>query len=176
MDSIDFSDLQQKGYTEIVREFPPDFDHYCIGCSESNPISLKIRFFEKKGTTEIVTKHIVKREYCGFPNFTHGGISTTMLDEIMAYSAYAVKKQFGLTKWIKSYFLKPVKIGVPLFLISDVVKTEETKNGLDVHLESFIYEGNDESGLLCMKAESVYVILPPERFNKMVEIQMKTQK
>ena len=55
----------------------------CFACGKKNPIGLKLDFqFEGD---ECITHFEVRPEYQGYWNILHGGIITTLLDEVMAW-------------------------------------------------------------------------------------------
>ena len=56
----------------------------CFACSKINPIGLKLDF--SFHDDEARTKWIPKEEYQGWPGVLHGGITATILDEVMAYA------------------------------------------------------------------------------------------
>ncbi len=165
MDSTaDLEDLVQQGYVEIRRVFPVPAEHVCFGCSPTNPIGLKMRFFGKPGEPEVVTRYVVRENYCGFKAYAHGGIIALLFDEILAYASYHVHEQFGMTKSLNVQFHKPVVIGKVHFLKACVLESKpRASGGLDVAIEASIYAGTGESGKPCASATGVYVVLPVER-------------
>ncbi|MBN2153766.1 MAG: PaaI family thioesterase [Candidatus Lokiarchaeota archaeon] len=158
-------DLLQQGYSEMLRDFPlPASEHVCIGCSPTNPISLKMRFYCKPGDPEVVTRHVVGDLYCGFPAYAHGGIIALMFDEILAYASYQVHQQFGMTKSLSVQFYKPVAAGKVHFLRARVVDSKErASKGYDVSIEASLHEGTDASARPSAAATGVYVVLPVEQ-------------
>ena len=56
-------------------------DNYCFVCGKKNPIGLKLDFsFDGK---TIKTDFIPQKEHQGYFNIVHGGIISTLLDEVM---------------------------------------------------------------------------------------------
>ena len=160
----EFSDLILKGYTELIPDIPSDVVHFCIGCAKDNPIGLKLRFFGKKEAREVVTRLSIGREYCGFPNFTHGGIITLLMDELMAYAVYLTNGHYGVTKSITIDFKRPVLINSNIFVRAVVLDSEDVKNKTEFKVEGYIHEGNDASDKICAKAIGTLVVLSDERF------------
>jgi len=63
-------------------------DDGCFVCGKSNPIGLKLEF-DREGD-EYVTYFTPGKEYQGYTGITHGGIVSTILDEVMARYAYVL--------------------------------------------------------------------------------------
>ena len=55
---------------------------WCIGCGKNNPYGLKLNF-QWDGKT-VRSEFTPNDFYQGWPKIVHGGIITTMLDEVMA--------------------------------------------------------------------------------------------
>ena len=169
MHEIDYSDLLEQGFEEILVHIPPGYEHYCFACSKSNPIGLKLRFFVNKSTGELVSRYVVPKEFCGFPKYSHGGILTTLVDELMAHVTYFKFGRYGITKSIDVKFIRPVLIGEPIFILSKVTNSVEGKAGKEIYANAKIFSGNDSSGKLSVSSDGVLVILPDDRFKKLYE-------
>ncbi|XEO77041.1 hypothetical protein WKT22_02070 [Candidatus Lokiarchaeum ossiferum] len=165
---ISYDDLELSGYNELLPVIPPEIEHNCIACSPTNPYGIKMRFFGNKAKGEIISRLILKKNYCGFPNFTHGGIITLILDELMAHLLYLLYGRYGVTKSIKVEFLRPVLIGKPFYVravLAKPMETELTPDGIsEVEVKSSIHAGLNEMGKICASAQASMVILPDERF------------
>ena len=83
----------------------------CFGCSPQNPIGLKLQFSYNEN--EAITKWIPKWEYQGWPGILHGGITATILDEVMAKLIEHIGI-LGLTAEISVKYLKRIEIGKEL--------------------------------------------------------------
>ncbi len=84
---------------------------YCFGCSTSNPCGLHLTFTSKE--TEVSTCWTPPREYEGFPGILHGGITASILDEVMAQ---VVRKLHitAVTVEMNVKFHKKTVIGKPI--------------------------------------------------------------
>ncbi len=60
-------------------------DNRCFACGKSNPIGLKLEF-EKRGEYTVSLLNFDKN-FAGWENMVHGGILSTVLDEVMVKSA-----------------------------------------------------------------------------------------
>ncbi|MCR4441654.1 MAG: PaaI family thioesterase [Peptococcaceae bacterium] len=65
-----------------------DYNHHCFGCGELNPQGLKLKFF-KDGET-LYTTFVPGEVHQGYPGIMHGGITSTILDEVMSRSISAL--------------------------------------------------------------------------------------
>ncbi len=84
----------------------------CFGCSPAHPIGLRLRF-TREGD-EVTTRFTPPPEYQGPPGIMHGGLVTTVADEIAAWTIVGLKRRFGFTAAIEARLLRPVRVGVEL--------------------------------------------------------------
>ncbi len=122
-------------------------ENYCFACGPANPYGLKLKinvFPEGKSYVEFVPK----REYEGYPGIMHGGITSTILDEIMVYACKSYDVDVVTAK-IEVRFLKPVPIGKKLVAKGRVVG----KKG-----KAFLTEGEviGEDGSILAKASGTF--------------------
>lgn len=88
-------------------------DGRCFACGPLNPIGLKLQFAEKDG--EYITRFTPSQEHQGFVGITHGGIISTVLDEVMARYVY-VKGYRAVTAEISIKLRKPAPTGEELIV------------------------------------------------------------
>ena len=92
----------------------------CIVCGKDNPhgFQLKIATDREKGRAwSTVT---IPEKYIGWQHFIHGGITSMLLDEMMAHAAIAYAG-FCVTAEMKVRFKRPVLPHVPLTVEGEVV-------------------------------------------------------
>ena len=70
---------------ENLKELPSGRNHNCFGCSPINPSGLRMRFFTDGKA--VYSRLQVPAHLCGWSNIVHGGVLTTILDEIMSWAA-----------------------------------------------------------------------------------------
>ncbi len=80
----------------------------CFVCGEKNEIGLKAKFFLKDG--KAVTEYITDERFEGYKNVFHGGILSTLLDEVMVKSLLALNV-LAMTVEMTVRFHKIVKTG-----------------------------------------------------------------
>ena len=88
-------------------------NEWCFACGRLNPCGLKLTFEESDDT--YITHFTGDPEHQGYDGIMHGGIVSTLLDEIMARYIYA-KGVTAVTARLEVRYLKPTPIGVPLLI------------------------------------------------------------
>lgn len=86
-------------------------DHHCFGCGEQNPHGLRLKFVQRDGLNGGVyadwTPSPTEEGYVGM---VHGGLISTVCDEVMAWSCYA-GEVWGMTARLSVRFRRPVRVG-----------------------------------------------------------------
>lgn len=82
----------------------------CFVCGEKNRYGLKARFFFDENAQRAVCDIIADELYAGYKNIFHGGITSTLLDEIMI-KALLAEGLFVVTAEMTVKFKKPVHSG-----------------------------------------------------------------
>jgi uncharacterized protein (TIGR00369 family) len=98
--------------TEDYIQLPNRSEHNCFGCSPANASGLRMTFYTNEAA--VYSKIAVPEHLCGWNNLVHGGVLTTIMDEIMSWAAIYLLKRVAMTKSIRVDFLKPVYVGNPL--------------------------------------------------------------
>jgi uncharacterized protein (TIGR00369 family) len=82
--------------------------HKCFVCGDKNEIGLKARFYfdGEQATSEIVADEL----FAGYHGIYHGGIISTMLDEVMI-KALLARGIFAVTAELTVKFKRPVRTG-----------------------------------------------------------------
>jgi len=87
-------------------------DQPCFGCGPVHPTGFRLRFF--RDGDEMVTRFTPGERHQGPPNIMHGGLVTTLADEIAAWGVVGLLGRFGFTARIQCALHAPVRIGVPV--------------------------------------------------------------
>lgn len=90
----------------------------CFVCGDENPDGLRIRFFQENN--EAVAECVADEKFQGYKGIFHGGLISTLLDEIMAKAVLA-EKRFAMTVAINVRFKKAILVGDNLRLTGRVV-------------------------------------------------------
>src|SRR5947209_8662316 len=100
-----------------MRELP--HTHSCFVCGESNPVGFKLRS-ETDG--RIVRAHFVFRpEHVGFKQTVHGGLTATILDEIMTWACAVQTKRFAYCAELSLRYLQPVRPHEPMLATAELI-------------------------------------------------------
>ncbi len=125
-------------------------NNYCFACGSENPDGLKLEFKYSKDNSRVETTYIPPEKFQGWKGIVHGGIITTLLDEVMAKAA--VKKGYQvLTGEITTRFKTPAKILEPLRCEAEI---EEVKKKL-LYVKGTAY---NKSGKVIAEARSKMII------------------
>ena len=92
---------------------------WCFACGTNNPIGLKLTFEEQDDT--YISHFTAQPQHQGYDGIVHGGIVSTLLDEIMARYLYA-KGLTAVTARLEVRYSKPTPVGVPLLLKGKIVR------------------------------------------------------
>lgn len=134
-------------------QLPNRIGHRCFGCSPVNPCGLKMTFFSDGKM--LFSELSVPDHLSGWNNIVHGGVISTILDEIMGWSAIYLLKCFVLTKSITVEFMKPLLVGKKLRAEGRVA---DVKNDRQAAMDGSLY---DDDGNLCARATGTFAIFAP---------------
>ncbi len=134
----------------------------CFFCGPTNPVGLKLNFYETDGQPhELVCTWVPTPVFKGFGRVLHGGIQSGLFDEIMGWTAFHLTKKVGLTGQLNVRFLKPLFIEQEI----EVRCRIESHKGSRVSLTAEI---KDSRGEICTTATGTYVLMEPEKFTELV--------
>ncbi|MGD0826656.1 MAG: hotdog fold domain-containing protein [Desulfobaccales bacterium] len=91
----------------------PLADNYCFVCGKNNPRGFKIAVRYSEAELAAETELAIPREYQGWAQVIHGGILSTLLDELMAHAVWRFAGP-GLTLSMEVRFHQPLKPGEPI--------------------------------------------------------------
>jgi uncharacterized protein (TIGR00369 family) len=136
-----------------------NIDPHCFGCGPENDKGLKMRF-ETNG--EKLRSHVsVPEHFRGWSNLVHGGIISTMIDEMMSWSAIHLHKSFILTKSMAVNFKKPIRIQKELIVYGFEV---EKKNDRQVTMAAEIVDNN---GDICASGTGEFILFTEDQFSEL---------
>lgn len=139
--------------TTSFKKLPNNREHNCFGCSPTNPSGLQMSFLaDERSVASNVT---VPEHLCGWNNLVHGGVLSTILDEIMSWATIHLLKQIPMTKSISVDFIKPVYVGDPLIAQGRVL---DKISRHEVLMEGQIFNRED---VCCAQATGAFAIFSP---------------
>lgn len=125
----------------------------CFGCSPDHPFGFHLTF-TREGD-EIVTRFVPLERHQGPVGIMHGGLVSTLGDEIAAWAIIGILGKFGFTASFDAKLLRPVRIGVPVIGRSKIsresrrvveVAVRLSQEGLDAFTGTFQFVLVDQSG------------------------------
>ncbi len=133
--------LQTKGYK-------------CFGCSPDNKLGLQMEFFEDGDY--VISKWLPKDHLAGYGNILHGGIQSTLMDEIASWVVYVKAKTAGVTATLNVKYKSTVYTDRGTLLIRARL-TDQNKKLATIYAELL-----DNEGRVCSEAEVKYFLFPVE--------------
>jgi acyl-coenzyme A thioesterase PaaI-like protein len=123
----------------------------CFVCGRDNPVGLHLHFYTDE-ENRVHAEFTPREEHQGFPGVMHGGLVTTMLDELIGRTAIAMDL-WCMTVKLDVRFKKPVPIGAALKMQGEITKKS-----------SRLLEGRGEirlpDGSLAVEATGTYMKIP----------------
>ena len=134
-------------------------DAHCFGCSQKNSHGLKMKFYTDE--TTLYSWLSVPPHLCGWEGIVHGGVLSTMLDEIMGWSAIYTLRKIVMTKSMTIDYLKPVYIEDKLRVEGKVI---ERVSDREVIIEGRLYK---EDNILCAQTRGTFAVFTANAIKRM---------
>jgi uncharacterized protein (TIGR00369 family) len=144
---------------DAYKQLPNTDSHTCFACSPANPSGLQMEFFTDEKT--VFAWVTVPEHLCGWNKVVHGGVITTILDEVMSWSAMYFLKYITMTRTISVDFIKPVYVGNRLKAEGKVVEVEGRRKAV---MEGSIHNAD---GTLCAGGSGDFVLFTPALAKRM---------
>lgn len=127
----------------------------CFVCGRENPIGMHMQFYAD-GEGRVHANYVPHAEHQGYPGVMHGGLVTSLLDEIIGRTAIA-GDLWCMTARLEVRFRRPVPIGESLRLVGEMTR----KVGR-------VLEGRgeircDRDGELLAEARGLYLRIPDDQ-------------
>lgn len=119
-------------------DLPKPLKTGCFGCGTDNPMGLNL-FFYCIGQT-VRSDLTLTQHHMGWENLAHGGIISTVLDEIMGWTVLAFKRVFFVTRKIEVQYLRPVALNIPLTAVGEI-ESDASPKGCTVASQLLDAEG-----------------------------------
>ena len=146
---------ENKSYTQL----PVDENHNCFACGPANPHGLHMTF---QSDGQVVVSRLTVPDYLrGWNNMVHGGIISTILDEVMSWAAIHLIKSVIVTRKMSVDFLKPVFVDQQLTAKARVTEIRSRKEAL---LQGELY---NHENMLCASARGSFALLKPKVAEKL---------
>ena len=99
--------------------------HSCFVCGESNPLGLKVRF-QTDGHV-VQARFVPRTEHIGFQQTIHGGIISTLLDDIMVWACAVQTGRFAYCAELNVRFQSPVRPGMEILATAELMANRRNK-------------------------------------------------
>jgi acyl-coenzyme A thioesterase PaaI-like protein len=127
----------------------------CFACGTDNPIGLNLDFYREGDS--VCCDVVLSRNHEGWQNMAHGGIISTLLDEVMSWTVIYFKKSFAVTRSMEVRYLRPVPLKVPLIVRGRII----SEDGRDLcRVEAVLLSENEKK---LARARGEFLILSEEK-------------
>ncbi len=128
----------------------------CFGCSQNNPIGLKMNF-EEGEHGEIICHWKPNKYYQGWIGVIHGGIQSTLIDEMAEWVIVHDLHCSGVTSKLSVKYLKGLKsTDREITIKGRLTKSAHKLAWIEVSIEN-------ERGETCTTGEALYMTYPDEK-------------
>ena len=138
---------------ENFRQLPTSASHNCFACSPRNASGLQMTFYTDEEA--VFSRVTIPEHLCGWNNVAHGGVISTILDEIMSWTAMYLLKRVSLTQTMTVEFMKPVNISTLMEAEGRFVELEGRR---DAVMKGFLYNSD---GNVCAQSTGIFKTFSP---------------
>jgi uncharacterized protein (TIGR00369 family) len=128
-------------------------EHNCFGCGKLNIHGLHLELLPDPDSDGVVTYFVPPAHTEGYSGMVHGGIISTVLDEVMAWSLYR-HGIWAVTGELTIRYRRPVEVGKPVVARGHVVS--DRGRVIDVHGEI----RDEQDNLLLAQGTAKFVRVP----------------
>ena len=144
---------------KIINPWRNHPEYNCFGCCPDNPIGLHLEFYED-GDYIVSTWH-PEKNYQGWVNTMHGGILSTLIDEVCGWVVTRKLQTIGYTVQLNVKFRKAVSTTEPELTIRAKV-TKQVRNLVYINAEI-----TNSKGELCNEGEVIYFLMNQDKAKEM---------
>lgn len=137
--------------------------NHCFGCCEHNPAGLSLAMrAEGEG---LASDFRLGARHESYPGVIHGGIGSTVLDEVMGNALALLEQKICFTTSMRLRFIAPLRTGRPYRALARIVERPATDDGL------FKVEGEiqDEHGATMLMANATYRWVTTEQADSIMQ-------
>ena len=135
--------------------------YHCFACGTANPIGLNLQFYRLGDA--VYSEIALEKNHEGWENMAHGGIVSTLLDEVMSWTIMYFKKTFLVTRKMEVKYIRPVLIGTPLVIKGEVM------DDLSPPKVKARAEIRDDEGNLLVRSLGEFIELSMEKLSSVPE-------
>jgi len=131
----------------------------CFVCGRDNPIGLKAVFHEENG--RVIAHYTPRPEHQSYPGAMHGGLVTSLLDEVMGRTSF-LEDMWVVTAKMQINFRKPIPIGEPITVVGEIRRLRGRI--LETHGEIILQDGS-----VAAEADATCIKIPEDRVAEMLQ-------
>lgn len=146
---------EKVGISLVTKKFR--YDHHCFACGEQNPAGLKLKFTQEGD--KISTIFCPPKIYEGYPGVLHGGIISTVFDEVMSQCLWVLEEP-AFTARLEIRFRRNIPVLRPVKFEAHIVK----RKGPLVDLEA---QALLDDGQLAAEAKGRFMLLKDSKTNNL---------
>jgi len=143
---------------KILNPFRGLAGYECFGCCPDNQLGLQMSFYEEGNY--IYSEWDPKAHFQGYIKVLHGGIQSTLIDEIASWACYVKLETAGVTSRINIKYKLPVYIDQGKILLKAIIDSVH-RNIAKIKVE--LLNSNRQ---LCAEGLVDYYMLPKEKAEK----------
>jgi uncharacterized protein (TIGR00369 family) len=157
--------MSQVPIMENLKKLPNRESHTCFGCGRSNTSGLRMEFYTDGGS--VYSWLAIPAHLCGWDDVVHGGVVSTVMDEIMSWASMCLLRRYIMTRSITVDFLKPLHTGKK---IRAEGRIREKVSDREAVMEGFIY---DDAENLCARSTGRFALFTSEGIKKIGLLDMR---
>jgi uncharacterized protein (TIGR00369 family) len=142
------------GKKKIFNPYTKVEGYNCFGCSPRNQFGLQLQFYEEGDF--LMADWVPKDHFSGYNKVLHGGIQSTLLDEIASWAVQIKLKTAGVTAGIDLRFKKPVFVDQGILKLRAHIARVEKRIAF---VETELLNANGE---ICCTGVVKYYIFPED--------------
>ena len=97
----------------------------CFVCGMKNPFGFQVKPEVRDGGASVHIECTPAEHLQGWANILHGGILSTLLDEVITYVGIGTFEQHAVTAQLEVRFRNPAPTGVKLFVSAERIKVSK---------------------------------------------------
>jgi acyl-coenzyme A thioesterase PaaI-like protein len=139
---------------KVLQSIPNSENQTCFGCGANNPHGLKMKF--STDGERVYSFMRAPDAMTGWDQTVHGGILSTMLDEVMGWGVVYLLKRIGMTNSITVQFNKAVFAGERLTVVGGIQEQQSDRESL---MQGAVF---NEKDTLCVEATGQFTTIRPK--------------
>lgn len=152
---------------KIINPWCDQPGYNCFGCSPDNPIGLHLEFFEDGD--DVVSSWRPENNYQGWIDTMHGGILSTLIDEVCGWVVTRKLQTSGYTVQLSVKFRKAIPTTEPMLTIRAKVM-KQVRNLAYIQAEII-----NSKGEVCNEGEVIYYLMSPDKAKEMGYLPCKVE-